>query len=61
MYLWEVPSWQDLAVCQERGEFMVVGMAGFSEAAFRVVGIGGRGGALASHGESIANVNSIDK
>ena len=40
---------------------MVVVKAGINEAPFRIVGIGGRVGALASHGESIAKVNSIDK
>ena len=50
-----------LAASQEQEEFMVVVMAGIKEARFRIVGIGGRVGALASHGESIAKVNSIDK
>jgi hypothetical protein len=40
---------------------MVVVMAGSNVAAFKIGGIGGRVGALASHGESIAKVNNIDK
>jgi hypothetical protein len=40
---------------------MVVRRAGINEAAFAMMGIGGRVGALAIHGESIAKVNSIDK
>jgi hypothetical protein len=40
---------------------MVVVMAAINAVGFRIVGRDGRVGALASHGESIAEVNSIDK
>jgi len=50
-----------LAVGQEQEEIMVVVMAGINEARFRIAGIGGRVAALASQGESVAKINSIDK
>ena len=50
-----------LAVGQEQEEFMVVVMARSNEAAFKIIGIGGRVEALANHGESIAKVNSVDE
>ena len=59
----EVLNWQGLAVCGEcRGIVMraVVRGRGHKDSC-GVVGSGGRGGALASHGGSIAKINSIDK
>jgi hypothetical protein len=58
-----VLNWQGLAVRGEcRGIVMraVVRCRGHKDLC-GVVGSGGRGGALASHGVSIAKINSIDK
>ena len=58
-----VLNWQGLAVRREwRGIAMRAVVWGRGHKySFGVAGCGGRVGALASHGENVAKVNSIDK